>query len=121
MATTDGQYDLSAKEKELVLKRAALKESLKAEFLKKLTNPQRYGPHEAGYLFDPAIQRFMSMKATRYTYFQPTIKGFFIYAGMVLVPIIGLTYYFNKTRNDFDARCRRGEIPYRDRTTKFMT
>jgi len=119
MATRDVQFDLSSREKELVLKRAALKQSLKTEYMKKSTNPLRWG--QPGHLFDPAIQRWLSMKATRIDHFRPTMAGFGRLLLTHVLPIGLFAYYLRKSRKNFDRKCRNGEITYRERNFKFIS
>ncbi|ESN94885.1 hypothetical protein HELRODRAFT_87523, partial [Helobdella robusta] len=70
--------------------------------------------------FDPAVQRFLSMKAHHYEMFKPTPKNFaFAFFGMFL-PITLLAWKMEKDRVTLDEKCRRGEIAYKDRSWKFV-
>lgn len=44
----DQQLDISDKEKELIKKRLQLRETLKKEYIKQITNPHRYATGEGG-------------------------------------------------------------------------
>ncbi|XP_013784055.1 uncharacterized protein LOC106468189 [Limulus polyphemus] len=116
----DGQVDASFEEKRAVAERAKLRAALKKEYIKQLTDPHRHASGEGGYLFDSGVQRFMSMRATMYDHFRPTLKGGIMWFSFVLFPIIGYGYFLNKKRREFDEKCRRGEIAYKDRLFKFI-
>jgi len=119
MAPGDKQFDVSPKEIENIKKRAQLREIAKREYLKQVTNPYRHGTGEGGYLFDPQIQRFMSMKVTSYDYFKPGFRSFTKWFGVFIVPVLAYAYIMQRSRNEFEGKCRRGEISYRERRFKF--
>ncbi|XP_023227946.1 NADH dehydrogenase [ubiquinone] 1 beta subcomplex subunit 4 [Centruroides vittatus] len=100
-------------EQERIKKRAELKAKLRREYMKKATDPHR---PIGGVLFDPAVQRFMSMNATVYDQFKPTVKNSFLYFG-ILGAMAGYAYLLYRDRETLDQKCRRGEIPYKDRVT----
>eukprot|EP00914_Ancora_sagittata_P001074 GHVO01002832.1.p1 GENE.GHVO01002832.1~~GHVO01002832.1.p1 ORF type:complete len:127 (+),score=18.19 GHVO01002832.1:23-403(+) len=110
-------YNLSAEEKALIESRAASRAALKAEFQMKVTNPNQSGP---GFVFDPAVQRYMSMRSRHYTHFKRTPKNFAFFFGCVIAPIIVLTVGTQWDRDCFEDKCRKGEIPYTERKWKFI-
>ncbi|XP_069194742.1 NADH dehydrogenase [ubiquinone] 1 beta subcomplex subunit 4 [Procambarus clarkii] len=115
MAGTDGPTSSRAVEE-----RAAVRAAVKREYLKQVTNPHRHASGEGGYLFDPALQRFMSMKATQYDHFKPTPRasraGFFL----VFVPIATFCYMLKTSRDKFEHKCRTGQVSYASREFKFV-
>merc|ERR1711976_1141372 len=78
-------FDVSPEELDLVRRRAARRAALKAEFQMKVTNPAN--GTAPGYVFDPAVQRYNSMRQKHWTHFKRTPKNFFFFFGMVLFPI----------------------------------
>lgn len=100
-------------EQERIKKRAEIKAKLRREYIKKSTDPHR---SNGGALFDPAVQRFMSMNATVYDQFKPTVKNSFLYFG-IMGAIIGYAYLLYHSREALDRKCRSGELTYKDRVT----
>ena len=107
MADKQGKSTSVLPEAEAVVARAKLRDALKAEFRKQLTHPYRHS--EPGYIvrfsdklrnswnyifislqFDPAIQRFSSMKVSNADFFKATPKT----AQYGLVPMLGLILGF---------------------------
>jgi len=124
MAGSDGkkvvQYDISAREKRLVEDRARLRSSLKAEYTKQVTSPYKYLTHgDGGYIFDPSMQRWISMRAQQWHYFKPSPKNFLLPA-FVVFSCWAAGHWFHVRRTADEARYRRGEISYRDREFKFV-
>lgn len=70
--------------------------------------------------FDPAFQRFHSMKASHFEFFKPNAKSFTTAFFVVVAPIIVFALCFKKQRGDFEERLRAGEISYRDRKFKYL-
>ncbi|CAL4243392.1 unnamed protein product, partial [Meganyctiphanes norvegica] len=69
--------------------------------------------------FDPAVQRFMSMRATRFEHFKPTPKSSLLGFVMLVVPIVGYGWWMKTSRDDFEQKCRTGQIAYKDREFRF--
>ncbi|KAG0730262.1 NADH dehydrogenase [ubiquinone] 1 beta subcomplex subunit 4 [Chionoecetes opilio] len=103
-----------------IVERAAIKAALKREFRKQATNPHRHASGEGGALFDPALQRFMSMKATQYDYFKPTPKASFMGLMFIAVPIIGYGLLLKRDKEQQEMRIRTGQVSYADREFKFL-
>ncbi|ELT95889.1 hypothetical protein CAPTEDRAFT_157564 [Capitella teleta] len=110
-------YNISPEEKALIESRAATRAALKAEFQMKVTNPHQSGP---GFVFDPALQRYLSMRSRHYSHFKKTPKNFGLFIGCVIAPIIALTFGTQWDRDRFDRKCRQGEVAYADRDWKFI-
>ncbi|XP_018010471.1 uncharacterized protein LOC108667883 [Hyalella azteca] len=106
-----------SQEEELIAKRARMKAALKAQFIKQQYNPYRFiNGNEP--IFDPAIQRWMAMKATTNEFFRPTPKTSLI--GFLNVVPIGILFYFLYTsRLEKERIYRSGQMSYRDRRFKF--
>ncbi|XP_066943450.1 NADH dehydrogenase [ubiquinone] 1 beta subcomplex subunit 4 [Macrobrachium rosenbergii] len=105
---------------EVIRDRAARKAAIKKEFIKQITNPHRHASGEGGALFDPAVQRYMSMKVTLYDHFKPTVKTSLMGLGLIVLPIIGYGYMMKVQHDAFDHKCRTGQIPYAERKFKFI-
>merc|ERR1711893_239797 len=112
-------YDMPAGEVRAIKERAKMRDALKAEWQKKVTDPFR-GAHEGGYIFDPAVQRFMSMRATNFDHFKVTPKTTWYGMIFVVVPVTLMTYFTLKERDEREAKFRAGEVPYKKRTWYFM-
>uniref|UniRef100_A0A8J2WJM3 NADH dehydrogenase [ubiquinone] 1 beta subcomplex subunit 4 n=1 Tax=Daphnia galeata TaxID=27404 RepID=A0A8J2WJM3_9CRUS len=117
MADKQGKGIPILPEAEAVAARAKLRDALKAEFRKQITHPYRLS--EPGYIFDPAIQRFSSMKVSNFDYFKATPKttqyGLVPVVGMVL----GLAWLCQVKRNETENKLRTGQVSYADRMFKF--
>jgi len=111
--------DLGPTSPSAVAERAAIKAAIKKEFQKQVTNPHRHASGEGGALFDPAVQRFMSMKATRYDHFKPTPKSSLLGFVMLVVPIVGYGWWMKTDREKLEHKYRTGQIAYKDREFKF--
>lgn len=48
--------------------------------------------------FDPAVQRFMSMRATRFDHFKPTPRSSLLGIVMIAVPIFGYGWWMKTSR-----------------------
>jgi len=114
---TDTQYDETPKERRLVEERARIRSELRAHYVKQWTNPHRM-TLDGGYIFDPSLQRWMSLRAQQWHYFKPTPKT--LYYPLLVIVSIGLYgYAFFVSRRSKDTAYRRGEVSYADRDFKF--
>ncbi|XP_073995863.1 NADH dehydrogenase (ubiquinone) B15 subunit [Rhodnius prolixus] len=91
--------------------------ALKKEYWKQVTNP--HAP-EVGHVFDPAVQRFMSMKATNIDFFRETPKTILRGLFLLVLPIAGTIYMFKYDRDKKEAAYRSGQVAYKDRLFKFV-
>ncbi|CAG4928938.1 unnamed protein product [Colias eurytheme] len=87
------------------------------EFLKMRTDPCKHS-QEAGYVFDPALQRFMSMKTCQYEYFKPTVGNAVWATCAVVIPMFTYGYLIYKNRSETEEAIRSGKLRYRDRLFK---
>jgi len=110
-------YDVTAAEKQAIAERAARRDALRAEYRKKVTNPFR---GVGGYVFDPAVQRFLSMRANHFEQFKPAPKNALFGLVFTVFPFVFFWWKFEKDRLDLDGKCRRGEIAYGDRNWKYV-
>jgi len=110
-------YDVTADERRAIEERASMKDALRKEYQKRITNPHR---GVGGYVFDPAVQRFLSMRSNHFEQFKPSPKnaafGFFF----TVVPFLFFWYKIEQDKVNLDTKCRRGEIAYKDRDWKFI-
>ncbi|KAF2365988.1 NADH:ubiquinone oxidoreductase subunit NDUFB4 [Trinorchestia longiramus] len=104
-------------EEQLIEKRAKMKANLKAQFIRQQYNPYRFiNGNEP--IFDPAVQRWMSMRACTQDFFKATPKT--SYLGLLnILPVAVLTYIVHNLRAKNENMYRSGEISYRDRHPKF--
>ncbi|KAK8374830.1 hypothetical protein O3P69_009113 [Scylla paramamosain] len=110
----DGPESVSA-----IRERAAIKAAIKREYQKQVLNPYRHGSGEGGALFDPALQRFMSMRATQYDFFRPTPKASLLGTLMIVAPILGYGLLLKRDKDQFEKKIRTGQVAYADREFKF--
>ena len=108
-------YDMNKADMKAVQERAKRRAALKAEWQQKVTNP--YKP--TSYIFDPAIQRFASMKVTQYDHFKATPKSGLIGFFVLIVPVTLLTYFANEHHEKQERKIKSGEITAKDRGYKF--
>ncbi|CAH4037912.1 unnamed protein product [Pieris brassicae] len=111
------QYGISQTEYELIKKQAARRAEMRREFIKQRTNPFKHAA-EAGFVFDEAHQRFISMKVTQYEYFKPNRRATIFGIGTVVIPMFLYGFLIHKERSTREAKCRSGELRYRDRLFK---
>jgi len=116
--TMDAQYDVAAEEVRKVAARRELRARMKDYYQKERGHPYKQGG--GGYLFDPAVQRFMSARATKYDFFKPTGRGFFNYFASVWLPIFGFAYYLRWYRGRKEQKLRSGQVAYKDRDFKYV-
>ncbi|XP_067934363.1 uncharacterized protein [Watersipora subatra] len=98
--------------------RAAMRQLRKAEFQKKLTDPGR-GAIDAPALFDPAMQRFMSMKVSHFDSHKVTRKGTWAFLWGAVIPIVTIYKYLNYEQERRERVFRSGSIPYAERLWKY--
>ncbi|CAH1388574.1 unnamed protein product [Nezara viridula] len=101
---------------ELIEKKKQYRLAMRNEYLKKFTSPDK----PEGHIFDPAFQRFMSMKVTKIEHFRETpitiLKGMF----MFVIPLGCMLYYYKSRRDQKEALLRSGQVPYSKRLFKFQ-
>ncbi|XP_023936122.1 uncharacterized protein LOC112044485 [Bicyclus anynana] len=111
------KYGISDGQFKLIQKQAERRAEMRREFLKQRTNPWKHAD-QAGYVFDTAHQRFISMKVTHFDRFEANRKtslfGFFA----IVVPMISYGYLVWNERNKREQKIRAGEVPYKDRIFK---
>uniref|UniRef100_A0A0B6ZHJ0 NADH dehydrogenase [ubiquinone] 1 beta subcomplex subunit 4 n=1 Tax=Arion vulgaris TaxID=1028688 RepID=A0A0B6ZHJ0_9EUPU len=112
-------YDISPEEMRAVNERSKMKESIRAEWTKKFTDPWK-GSHPGSSLFDPAVQRYMSLKATESDYCKRTLRSAAISMVIFVLPVTFLTTYLIYKKREDERRYRSGEIMYKDRKSKHM-
>ncbi|XP_029648326.1 uncharacterized protein LOC115222292 [Octopus sinensis] len=110
-------YDVSLKERKAMEERALMREKLKGEWQKKVTDPYK---GTGGYIFDPQMQRFYSMRVTGFNYFKVSFKSVMVGLNFVVVPIAVFTYLIYKEREGQERKIRNGEIMYKDRHNKLI-
>ncbi|KAL0830309.1 hypothetical protein ABMA28_002508 [Loxostege sticticalis] len=88
------------------------------EFLKQRTDPCKHS-QEAGYVFDEAIQRFMTLKCYQVYYFQPCMRAV-IRGVLAIAPMFAYGYLVWKHRSDRESDFRCGRTKYRDRIFKLI-
>merc|ERR1711980_51805 len=118
---TDGNMADSGPESAAAIReRAAIKAAIKREFQKQTLNPHRHASGEGGFLFDPALQRFMSMRASQYDFFKPTPKTSILGLLLFVLPIGGYGWLLKRDKEQFEKRIRTGQVAYADREYKFQ-
>merc|ERR1712141_850354 len=110
-------FDISEAQKKALQERADMRTTMRKEWQMKSTSPYR---GVGGYIFDPAIQRFASMRVSHFDHFKATPKtGAFAFA-TVVAPILFFWWRFEADRNNREAKFRSGQVAYRDRDYKFI-
>ncbi|XP_054714703.1 uncharacterized protein LOC129224296 [Uloborus diversus] len=109
------QVDASAEEIRLVNERLKMRKALRAEYLRKFTDPHSTEP----YVFDPQMQRFYSMHMTVWDRFIPTVKNWSVYMCTIILPVVGYALWLKSSKEKFEKKCRTGELEYKDRIFKF--
>ncbi|RVE47568.1 hypothetical protein evm_007766 [Chilo suppressalis] len=88
------------------------------EFLKQRTDPCKHAM-ESGYVFDEALQRFVSMKGYQLYFFKPCLKT--AMTGVLsILPFFAYGYLVWNERSKFLKDCACGKIRYRDRAFKLI-
>ncbi|XP_022908936.1 uncharacterized protein [Onthophagus taurus] len=113
-------YNVTAEQRKILEEKAKRRLVLRNEFLKQSANPYRHALNEGGTVFDPAVQRFVSMKVTTYEHFKPNFKNSIMFLALAGIPFSIYSYFMYKSRTENEARYRRGEIAYKDRLFKFI-
>ncbi|CAF1225477.1 unnamed protein product [Rotaria sp. Silwood1] len=106
------EWDLTPDEIKLIKKRAQLRATTKAEFLKRYRNP--FYASVPGHFVDPQNIRLYAYQQNsyRYLYTSPRI----LLAPGIFLLIGGLLQYFaQKKRIQYNNDCNAGKIPYADR------
>ncbi|CAK1541908.1 unnamed protein product [Leptosia nina] len=89
------------------------------EYLKMRTDPCKHS-QEAGHVFDPALQRFLSYKACQTEYFVPTPANAVRAIFTVVLPMLSYGYLIYTQRSKKENQIRTGELRYRDRMFKLV-
>ncbi|CAH2267868.1 jg12944 [Pararge aegeria aegeria] len=101
----------------IILAQIERRAKYRKEFLKLRTDPCMHS-REAGYVFDPALQRWLSMKTCQYDYFKATPKTALFGFMTIVGPMLVYGYAVWRQRTKFLDDCRSGRIRYRDRIHK---
>ncbi|XP_014675024.1 PREDICTED: uncharacterized protein LOC106815112 [Priapulus caudatus] len=112
------QFDATPAEIRAAAERAATRDKLKWQFRQQMENPNAL-KGEGGYVFDPASQRFLSMRVTQFDHFRATPKTSALGLGLFVLPIAFFTYLIYREKTTFEKKCREGKISYKDRNFKF--
>ncbi|KOB65261.1 NADH dehydrogenase, partial [Operophtera brumata] len=110
---TDG-YGFSDVECKIIMAQIERRAKLRKEFLRLRSDPCQHAS-QAGYVFDPALQRFMSMKVSQLDFFRPNARTIRFGVFAVILPMLsyGLLIWNQRSQIERDIRC--GKIKYRDR------
>ncbi|XP_026736524.1 uncharacterized protein LOC113500062 [Trichoplusia ni] len=111
-------YGVSDAEFNIIKLQAARRAGLRKEFMKQQTNPFKHAT-EAGYVFDPALQKFLSMKVTTLEHFQANTRTSMFGLCAIVLPMITYGIILWKHRTNREDQIRRGELRYRERSFKF--
>ncbi|XP_059166397.1 uncharacterized protein LOC131948737 [Physella acuta] len=112
-------YDATPDELRAIKERAKARENRKAEWMKKHSNPFR-AAGGSGFLLDPAVQRFIALKATQNERFKYTFSSFGIACLLFVFPVSLLTYTAYQNHVEKERKYRNGEVMYKDRKDKFF-
>ncbi|KAF8777219.1 uncharacterized protein LOC129976107 [Argiope bruennichi] len=117
-ATTDQFHcpDATPEEIRLVNERIKLRKALRAEYLRKVTDPHSTEP----IVFDPLMQRYYSMHMTLTDRFIPTFKNWCQYMLTCIIPIVLFGIYLQRSGEKFEKKIRSGEVEYKDRLFKYQ-
>uniref|UniRef100_L7WWD5 NADH dehydrogenase [ubiquinone] 1 beta subcomplex subunit 4 n=1 Tax=Heliconius erato TaxID=33431 RepID=L7WWD5_HELEA len=111
------KYGISEGHFKLIQAQAARRADLRREFLKQRTNPWK-NASEAGYVFDEAHQRYISMKVTQFDHFKPNRRTSIFGVCTVVIPMLIYGYIIKTDRDNREAKIRNGELLYKDRLFK---
>ncbi|KAJ8723545.1 hypothetical protein PYW08_003457 [Mythimna loreyi] len=112
-------YGVSDAEFNLIKQQAARRAGLRQEFMKQKTNPFKHAT-EAGYVFDPALQKFLSMKVTTLEHFTANTRTSLFGICAIILPMFTYGYVIWKHRTDREEQIRKGELRYKDRMFKLQ-
>ncbi|CAH0683333.1 unnamed protein product [Spodoptera exigua] len=112
-------FGVSAAEYNLIKQQAQRRSELRKEFLKQRTNPFKHAS-EAGYVFDPAMQKFLSMKVTQLEHFQANTRTSLFGICTIVIPMFAYGYILWKHRTTREDQIRKGELRYKDRMFKLQ-
>ncbi|KAJ0183081.1 hypothetical protein K1T71_001057 [Dendrolimus kikuchii] len=110
-------YGFSDIECKIILAQIERRAKYRQEFLKQRTDPCKHSL-ESGYVFDAALQRFMSMKDCQYEYFHANPKNIAFGIFSIILPMSLYGYAIWKVRTHREREIRCGRIKYRDRNFK---
>ncbi|RVE47567.1 hypothetical protein evm_007765 [Chilo suppressalis] len=110
-------YGISDAELNVIKQQATRRAAMRKEFIKQKTNPWKHAS-EAGNVFDPAVQKFMSMKVTQFDHFKPSMRTSLFGICATILPMLGYGYLVWNSRNDREQLIRTGELRYRERQFK---
>ncbi|XP_062531472.1 uncharacterized protein LOC101746156 [Bombyx mori] len=110
-------YGFSETDCKIILKQIERRAKFRQEFLKLKSDPCKHS-QEAGYVFDPAIQRFLSMKSCQVEYFKPCFRTARFAILTIIVPMCTLGVLIWNDRTEREQKIRRGELRYKDRLFK---
>ncbi|BET00701.1 NADH-ubiquinone oxidoreductase B15 subunit (NDUFB4) [Nesidiocoris tenuis] len=102
--------------KNLVDAKNAQRAALKKEFYKLISHPEAAGQ---GHAFDPALQRYLSMRVTRVDFFRETPRNVAGVFALAIIPIAATIYFFKTKRDEREALYRSGAVAYSERQFKF--
>merc|ERR1712226_924202 len=109
-------YDITAEERAAIDERVRMRNQLKAEFQRKVTNPYR---GVGGSVFDPAVQRFLSMRANYWHQFQPTPKGLIAPFCLIVMPVQFSVISFTQIGLEWKKNAEQGRSPTKTEPTNF--
>lgn len=90
--------------------------------IKERSNPFRIAAaHGTGFIEDPAYIRYEASLSfvSEVNHFRPTLKATGLFMAFIVLPIVGIGLLSEHYRNEFEQKCRRGEISYAKRNNKF--
>ncbi|KAM3960053.1 NADH dehydrogenase (ubiquinone) B15 subunit [Aphomia sociella] len=111
-------YGISDAELNVIKQQASRRAELRKEFIKQRTNPFKHAS-ESGYVFDPALQKFMSMKVTQFDHFSANPRTSLFGVCAIILPMLTYGYFVWNDRNNREQKIRSGELRYRERMFKF--
>ncbi|XP_013193671.1 uncharacterized protein LOC106137397 [Amyelois transitella] len=111
-------YCFSELECKIICAQIERRAKYRKEFLKLRTDPCLHSK-ESGYVFDPAMQRFMSMKCTQFEHFTAT-KSNVVNGILFLIPFFVYGYAVWSQRSHVEREIRCGRLKYRDRLFKLQ-
>ncbi|XP_005109486.1 uncharacterized protein LOC101850443 [Aplysia californica] len=112
-------YDATPEELRAIKERGKMRQALRSEWTKKFTNPWK-SSHDGGFLFDPAVQRFIALKATQAERFKGTFRSAVVSSILFVLPVAILSYSTISKKEEREKRFRNGEVMYKDRESKFF-